>query len=598
MILILGGTTEGRLSVSVADEAGKPYFYSTKGTEQEVPCRNGTRIAGGMDAQDMETFCREQDIRLLIDAAHPFAEKLHATVRETAQKRGIPVIRVERVYPPHSADIVWCDDYKEAMRRMEQDNVGSLLILTGVQTLPVLKPYWTRHSAWARILDRETSVRLAGSVGFPPERLLYYRQGEDERKVFEAYAPQAILTKESGESGGFLQKAKAAQEAGMTVYAVKRPALPPCDATVTGRHGLRRAIESLLPGFFDLRSGFTTGACATAAAKSALQALTDGECCEECPIQLPDGEVVTLPVKRVAIGEGSATAIVVKDAGDDPDVTDGCEIGATVSFNTTQTIRFLQGEGVGTVTLPGIGLPVGEPAINPVPRQMIRNELSALYRGGVDVKIFVPQGRELALRTFNPKLGIEGGLSIIGTSGIVRPFSSEAFVEAVRREIEVCIAVGSPRLVLNSGARSERFVKKEYPDLPPQAFVHYGNFIGDSLRAADESGAGAVTVALMVGKAVKLAEGSLDTHSRKTVMNKTFLQQLAAESGCGEETVQAIGHITLARELWTVLPEPEQRRFFPLLLRRCFGHTAPLLPHGQLTLLLIDEAGNIPYRLA
>ncbi len=598
MILILGGTTEGRISVKVADEAGKPYFYSTRGAEQEISCKNGIRLSGGLDANSMECFCREHAIRLMVDAAHPFAVNLHRTIQEVARKLSLPVIRFERIYPPRAEDVVWCEDYEEAMCRMEADGVKKLLILTGVQTIAKLKRYWLHHTSWVRVLNREESVRLAEQSGFPSERLLFYRQGEDEREIFERYAPQAILTKESGESGGFAEKLDAARKLGISVYAVKRPALPPYTLTVTGEHGFRKAIESLLPGFYSLRSGFTTGSCATAAAKSALWALLSGDEYKECPIQLPNGEVVTLPVSKVTLQRDKATAVVIKDAGDDPDVTHGCEIGATVSFNDLGEIRFLQGEGVGKVTLPGIGLPIGEPAINKTPRQMIRHELSALYLGGLDVELFVPKGKELALRTFNPKLGIVEGISIIGTSGIVRPFSSEAFVEAIRREVEVCLAVGSPRLVINSGAKSERFVKKEYPDLLPQAFVHYGNFIGETLRVAGELHVNEVTMGIMLGKAVKLAEGFLDTHSKKTVMNKAFLKELASEAGCVESTSAVIEGITLARELWVTLPEEEQKRFFPLLLRKCWEHTAPLLPSGHLSILLIDEEGHIPYRIS
>ena len=181
--------------------------------------------------------------------------------------------------------------------------------------------------------------------------------------------------------------------------------------------------------------------------------------------RLPDDEEMTLPVAHTEIEKNSATCTVVKDAGDDPDVTHGASIVVTVSFSNHPDIRFLQGEGVGRVTLPGLGLEIGEPAINRIPRQMIMKELSALYDKGLDITISVPGGKELAQRTFNPKLGIVDGISIIGTSGIVRPFSSEAFVEAIRREVEVCVAVGSSRLIINSGAKSERFVKKEYPGL-------------------------------------------------------------------------------------------------------------------------------------
>ena len=228
---------------------------------------------------------------------------------------------------------------------------------------------------------------------------------------------------------------------------------------------------------------------------------------------------------------------------------------------------------------------------------MIMKELSALYDKGLDVTISVPGGKELAQRTFNPKLGTVDGISIIGTSGIVRPFSSEAFVEAIRREVEVCVAVGSSRLIINSGAKSERFVKKEYPGLPAQAFVHYGNFIGETLKIAAKLKVPLVTLGIMIGKAVKLAEGNLDTHSKKVVMNKEFLRQVAMEAGCSPDVESMIEKLTLARELWTLLSEEDSGKFFPCLLEHCFAHCVPLLPEGKLTILLIDEEGNIPFRI-
>lgn len=597
MILILGGTTEGRVAVKVADEAGKPYFYSTKGEWQEVTCKHGTRLTGGMDEEQMEAFCRQHDIRLLVDAAHPFAIRLHHTVDHTARALGLPVVRYERRYPPRSADICWCEDYADVVRKLEKWGIDSLLALTGVQTIGALRPYWKRHTTWFRVLEREASVDLAKAQGFDTQRLVFYHPDEPETSLLEQLHPQAILTKESGETGGFLEKTEAARLLHIPIFAVKRPALPPHFITVTGEHGLRKQIEKWVPEFYPLRSGFTTGACATAAAKAALTALILGEEQQVISFCLPDGEEMTMPVAHTEIGTDSATATVIKDAGDDPDVTNGCAIVATVRLIDGSGIRFLQGEGVGKVTLPGLGLEIGEPAINSVPRQMMTAELSALYSKGLDVIISVPGGREMAQRTFNPKLGIVDGISIIGTSGIVRPFSSEAFVEAIRREVEVCVAVGSPRLVINSGAKSERFVKQKYPELPAQAFVHYGNFIGETLKIADCLQVKAVTMGIMVGKAVKLAEGNLDTHSKRVVMNKDFLKQLATESGCSAEAEKVIDGITLARELWTLLSAEDADKFFPSLLKHCAAHCTPLLPHGEITIMLIDEEGNIPYNI-
>ena len=256
-------------------------------------------------------------------------------------------------------------------------------------------------------------------------------------------------------------------------------------------------------------------------------------------------------------------------------------------------VHFLQGEGVGRVTLPGLGIPIGEPAVNPVPRKMIEQELTALYDGGLDVTVSVPGGREIAQKTFNPKLGIEDGISIIGTSGIVRPFSDEAFVEAIRREVEVAKAVGAQRLVINSGARSERFVKALYPDLPPQAFVHYGNYIGETIKIAQELGFREVTMGLMIGKAVKLAAGMLDTHSREGVMDKIFIKQMARESGCHKTICDRIDSITLARELWTLIPQDLIDGFCKIIIRYCHTHCDSLLSDGNLTIVLISEEGGL-----
>ena len=420
---------------------------------------------------------------------------------------------------------------------MKQDGIEKLLALTGTQTITKLQGFWKEHDCIFRVLERSESVDIAIKAGFPKEKLIFYQPEEDESLLFKQLSPQAIITKESGSSGGFIEKIEAALTNGLKIYVVRRPPLPEGFITVNGKYGLRRAVELNVPGFYALRSGFTTGTCATAAAKAALLALTE-ECFEEkTEVTLPDGERVVLPIYKVEkTDENTATASVIKDAGDDPDVTHGHQIVATVSFSDSPGIHFLQGKGVGKVTLPGLGLAVGEPAINSTPRKMIVNELSLLYGGGLDVTISVPEGETLALKTFNPKLGIIGGISIIGTSGIVKPFSSEAFVDAIRKEVEVAYAINAERLVINSGAKSEKFVRSLYPNLPPQAFVHYGNFIGETLKIAAETGFQKVSMGIMIGKAVKLAEGHLDTHSKKVIMNKDFLKEIAIQCSCSDET--------------------------------------------------------------
>lgn len=600
MILILGGTTEGRAAVRIADEGNAPYYYSTKGTLQEIDCAHGIRLTGGMDTAAMEACCRENNIRLLIDAAHPFASALHRTVAEVSAALDLPVIRYERRYPPRNGDLIWCDNYNDAIRKLNERGIRKLLALTGVNTLAPLRPWWKEHSCWFRILEREESLVIAASQGFPADRLLFFREEDDAGELMDRLQPDALITKESGNSGYFNEKVEAANKRSIPVFVIKRPALPETFYVVYGEDGLRKQIERLLPEFFPLHHGYTTGACATAAAKAALIALLSKKKQATCPITLPSGEVITLPVAETEWDDTAATCSVIKDAGDDPDVTNGCRIVARVAFSneeTSEPIRFIAGPGVGTVTLPGLGLEVGGPAINATPRKMITKELASVLQEfrpvPLSVTISVPGGEELAARTFNPKLGIVGGISIIGTSGIVRPFSTDAFIASIRKEAEVAKAIGCTTLVINSGAKSERYLKARYPELPPQAFVHYGNFIGETIKIASSLGFRQVVMGIMIGKAVKLAEGFLDTHSKKVVMNKAFLKETAREAGCRRTTIEAIDEITLARELWTLFPAKEQEAFFKLLLSKCYRLCTPLLTQGELTILLITEEGTI-----
>lgn len=611
MILILGGTTEGRAAVRIADEGSAPYYYSTKGTLQEIDCAHGIRLTGGMDAASMETCCHENNIRLLIDAAHPFASALHQTVAEVSTALQLPVIRYERRYPPRDNDLIWCDDYNDAIHKLSEQGIRRLLALTGVNTIAPLRPWWEKYPTWFRILEREESLATATRQRFPSDRLFFYHDEDDAGELMDQLQPDAIITKESGNSGYFNEKVKAARMRSIPVFVIKRPPLPETFHFVYGEDGLRKQIERLLPEFFPLHHGYTTGACATAAAKAALIALLKKEEQTQSSITLPSGELITLPVAETEWEGDSAICSVIKDAGDDPDVTNGSKIVAKVTLSkepASTPIRFVAGPGVGTVTLPGLGLEVGGPAINATPRKMITEELTSVleeYRHSIShntktteactltVTISVPGGEELATRTFNPKLGIVGGISIIGTSGIVRPFSTDAFIASIRKETEVAKAIGCTTLIINSGAKSERYLKARYPELPPQAFVHYGNFIGETLKIASLLDFPQVVMGIMIGKAVKLAEGFLDTHSKKVVMNKDFLKDLAHQACCAEDTIQKIDTITLARELWQLLPAEKQEAFFNLLLKRCHEHCTPLLPKGELSILLITEEGFI-----
>jgi len=600
MILVFGGTTEGRKAAEVLEEAGSPFFYSTKTGEQELSLHNGERIDGAMDAEAMKAFIDKHSIRLIVDAAHPFASQLHHTIAVVASDRHIPVIRYERIYPPRDPDITWIDDYVQV-----PTDIHSLLATTGVQSISKLK--WLEAlgiKVFYRILNRESSLLLAYEQGVTDDQLCYFEDSND----IEVDA-DAILLKESGLSGGFCEKVAAARAKGMRIIALKRPELIQGDS-INGPYGLRRAVEKLLPEFYPLHSGLTTGTCATAAAIAATIRLIKGEMPKEVPVMLPDGETI-----MVAVDYGEDYAYCTKEAGDDPDVTNGIEVRAKViasdNHGLTRTdpicaekevrnspqksVAIYGGEGVGRFTLPGFDYPPGEAAINKAPREMIRHNLQTILSPltshllPLKVTISVPDGEEIARRTFNPRLGVEGGISIIGVSGIVKPFSEEAFIDSIRKCMEVAKASGSERVVINSGGKSERFVKTLYPELPRQAFVEYGNYIGETLKIAHELSIPKVTLGVMLGKAVKLAAGHLDTHSRKTTMDLGFIQQMLQESGI---TID-ISDITLARELWKRIPTGQLQIFAQTVIRHCAEHCLPLLPNGELTILLIDDNGKI-----
>jgi len=569
------------MAAKVLDESGATYYYSTRSDTQDIQLVHGHHITGAMEVPEMTTYCQGHDIRLIVDAAHPFAVNLHRNVLDLAKHISVPVIRFDRIYPPHDEDLVWCKDYDDAISQLKTHDVSRLLALTGVNTIAKLRDYWRKNECWFRILNRDESLVGAQKAEFPSDHLVYYEK-DDTASLIGRLQPQAIITKESGLSGGFAEKVEAARQAGIKIFVVERPDYPMADDVtvghVNGPHGLRRMVEKLLPEFYPLHSGLTTGTCATAAAIAATVQMTTGETPSSVPVVLPDGETIDV---EVTYGDGYAS--VFKESGDDPDVTNGIEIRASVK--SSDHFEILGGEGVGRFTVPGFDFPPSEAAINKAPRQMMRDNI----KGNVSITISVPQGAEIARRTFNPRLGIEGGISIIGVSGIVKPFSEEAFVASIRKCMQVAKASGSNRVVINSGGKSERFVKAQYTDLPQQAFVEYGNYIGDTLTIANELDIKNVTMGVMLGKAVKLAAGNLDTHSRHTTMDKDFITGMLQEAGINID----ISDLTLARELWERIPQERLQDFATVVINHCAHYCAPLLPKGMLTILLIDDNGKI-----
>ena len=394
MILVFGGTTEGRKAVATLEQAGNTFYYSTKTGEQDITLHHGIKVDGAMDSQKMMRFCKQQGIRLIVDAAHPFAQELHHTVEEVSKLTDTPVVRFERIFPPRHPKAVWIASYDELPHIK-----GTLLATTGVQSIAHLKKFESPSlNIIYRILNRESSIRLAHRQGADEQHLCFYNEEEDEKETLRRIQPDAILMKESGLSGGYMRKLEAATELGIKPIILKRPETPPSFHCVNGEHGLRRMVERLLPEFFPLHSGLTTGTCATAAAVAQAMRMLEGKEPESVPVMLPDGETIMVDVKYA-----DTYAYVKKESGDDPDVTNGIEVRA--SIEPSEKFEICGGTGVGTITLPGFDAPPGSPAINRGPRMMLEQNLKR-FSTPMRVTISVPEGEKNAKPTFNPRLGI------------------------------------------------------------------------------------------------------------------------------------------------------------------------------------------------
>ncbi len=289
-----------------------------------------------------------------------------------------------------------------------------------------------------------------------------------------------------------------------------------------------------------LRRGWTTGTCAAAAAKAAYAALVTGTFPDPVEVTLPRGERPAFALATTGRDGSSATAGIVKDAGDDPDVTHGALILTTVRWGASGSgVSFRAGEGVGTVTRPGLPVPPGEPAINPVPRRMIVQAIAEVAAatgasGDVEVEISIPGGEALAARTLNGRLGIVGGLSILGTTGIVVPYSCAAWIHAIRSGIDVARALGLSHVAGATGAASETAVQRLH-GLPETALIDMGDFVGGMLKYLRAHPVGRVTIAGGVAKMAKLGQGLLDLHSARGQVDLAALAALAQQAGAPAE---------------------------------------------------------------
>ena len=324
-----------------------------------------------------------------------------------------------------------------------------------------------------------------------------------------------------------------------------------------------------------MRTGYTTGACAAAAAKAATIALLSGEPVREVAIRLPIGEDVTFQIHRCEIDDGdntpaSALCSIIKDGGDDPDVTSGAEICARVwrDVNTENRVMLHGGDGVGTVTKPGTGIPVGDPSITRVPRRLITRSVQEAAGGlSFNVEISVPGGEEIAKKTDNPRLGIVDGISILGTTGVVQPFSTAAWRASVNVSIDVAAANNLTHMVITTGTQSELFAKR-WLGLEDMAYVNVGIFTGAALKRCGQRGIPRATLVGMIGKFSKIAMGKFVTHVAGNKVDPVFLASLAAECGASDDVQAEMRDAASGRHFQEIALERGVMQVFDLVCER------------------------------
>lgn len=344
-----------------------------------------------------------------------------------------------------------------------------------------------------------------------------------------------------------------------------------------------------------LKRGWTTGACATAATKSALHALLFDSFLDPVSITLPKGQTPDFALTLQERAGNTAKAAIVKDAGDDPDVTHGATIIAKVAPNKDQGICFFAGTGVGTVTLEGLPLAVGEPAINPVPRQMIRDVVEALCAKAqcaphFDVTISVPGGAALAQKTWNPRLGIQGGLSILGTTGIVIPYSCAAWIDAIHRGIDVARAKGLQHLCGATGDQSAKVAQRALK-LDDQAMIDMGDFVGGMLKYARKHAIKHITIAGGFAKLCKLAQGHMDLHSGRSQVDINFLAQTTRAIGGTAALADTIRSAPTAMQVLKLAANLPLAAHIAQLAQAQAQKIVPQL--AQIDIMIIDREGKI-----
>ncbi|MGE0243053.1 MAG: cobalt-precorrin-5B (C(1))-methyltransferase [Nitrososphaeraceae archaeon] len=351
-----------------------------------------------------------------------------------------------------------------------------------------------------------------------------------------------------------------------------------------------------------LRTGFTTGTSASAATKAALLTLMSSSIFNNVDVVLPKGKNVTLKIAWTKIDKNnhSVTCAVIKDGGDDPDVTHGAEICSTVSLTHKKGIIEIDGGiGVGRVTRPGLGLEIGSPAINPVPKKMIESTVfdtgkPLLDDNGIRIIISVPKGVELAKKTDNPRLGIMDGISILGTTGIVFPYSTASFAASIRQSLDVAVSLGTDIVVLTTGGRSEDFIKQLYKSLPDFAFIQMGDFSGYTIKQCTTRNIKKIIIAGFIGKLTKMAMGIKQTHVRGSHVSIKFMSKLASECVDSKEIIHEIRQANTARHVYEIINQHKIENFFNLICKyvynEMYSHSNNSL---EIIVIMFDFEGQI-----
>ncbi len=345
-----------------------------------------------------------------------------------------------------------------------------------------------------------------------------------------------------------------------------------------------------------LKTGLSTGTCASAATKAALLSLLTKTLTKDVQITLPKGKVVAMNISWTKFKDNSVTSAVIKDGGDDPDATHGAEICSTVKLSENIGKIFVDGGiGVGRVTKPGLGLVIGTAAINPVPMRMIIqsvNDVLEIYdkvkkKNGLNIIISVPAGEQIAKKTDNPRLGIIGGISILGTTGLVLPYSTASFAASIRQSLDVGLALGSDVFILTTGGRSEDFCKNLFPSTyPDHSYVQMGDFAGYSVKQCYEKKVKKVIIAGFIGKLTKIAMGVKQTHVRGSHVNMDFMAKLALECNVSENIVSLIKNANTARHVSEIIDLNAISGYYDLLCKYAFNQMS-VYSNNQLSIEVI-----------